>query len=265
MIRRNQPLLILVAGVLLLAGAVTAVFVMRGGDDNKTTSGTQGNVAQGEKPSTSTSGTTGGKEVVADIPASKYSILLGELPEKYEVDKGNTFIQNISTYSSSYWFATEAEGSKLASQWRIIDGFNAVFQPQGLAADVAQGEAYITVETYMFQSADGAKLAWAYFDNKLKQVTNSEAVKTKGLANDSSAYRIVKGTVGPSEVVGVYHRFSFRRGNTIVSVQTWGGQPFINIDVARNLAVIVDNKLLGERPATEPTPIPTPSFPGLGN
>lgn len=265
MIRRNQSIIILVAGVILLAGAMAAVFFLRGGDDGGTNAGTPGVTADGEKPSTSTSGTTGGQEVVAKAPASQFSVLLGELPEKYEVDVPNTFAQNISTYSSSYWFNSEQEGSKMASQWRIIDGFNAVFQPNGLSADVAQGEAYITVETYMFQTVDGAKLAWAYYDNRLKSIPASEAVKTKGLANDSSAYRIVKGTVGPSEIVGVYHRFSFRRGNTIVSVQTFGGQPFINIDLARNLAVIVDNKLLGVRPATEPTPIPTPNFPGLSN
>lgn len=264
MIRRNQPIIILLAGVVLLAGAVGGVFYFTRSDDSPAAA-TDGSTVEGEKPSKSTNGTSGGQEVVADIPASKYSVLLGELPEKYEVDVPNTFTQNISTFSSSYWFNSEQEGSKLASQWRIIDGFNAVFQPQGLAADVAQGEAYVTVETYMFQSVDGAKLAWAYYDNRLKSVSNSEAVKTKGLGNDSSAYRIIKGTVGPSEIVGVYHRFSFRRGNTIVSVQTWGGQPFMNIDVARELAVIVDNKLLGVRPATEPTPIPTPSFPGLGN
>lgn len=264
MIRRNQPIIILAAGVILLAAAVGAVFFIGRGDD-KPDAATGGTVLQGEKPSRSTSGTLGGDELVAPRPASKYSVLLGELPEKYQVDVPNTFVQNISTFSSSYWFNSEEQGSKLAAQWRIIDGFNAVFQPEGLAADVAQGEAYITVETYMFQTVDGAKLAWAYYDNRLKNVTNSEAMKTKGLANDSSAYRIVQGTVGPSEVVGVYHRYSFRRGNTIVSVQTWGGQPFMNIDVARELAVIIDNKLLGVRPATEPTPIPTPSFPGLGN
>lgn len=265
MMRRNQPLIILVAGVVLLAAAVAVALVLRDRGGDSGSADTPGGAVNGEKPSTSTGGTTGGAEVVAKTPASQWSILLGELPEKYEVDVPNTFAQNISTYSSSYWFTNEQEGSKLASQWRIIDGFDAVFQPTGLAADVAQGEAYITVETYMFQTVDGAKLAWAYFDNKLKTVAGSEPVKTKGLANDSSAYRIIKGTVGPSEIVGVYHRFSFRRGNTIVSVQTWGGQPFLNIDIARNLAVIVDNKLLGERPAPEPTPLPTPNFPGLGN
>lgn len=264
MIRRNQPIIILVAGVALLAAAVAVAFFLGRGDDGPDAA-TDGAVLQGEKPSKSTGGTLGGDELVAPQPAAKYSILLGELPEKYEVNESETFTQNISTYSSSYWFDSEEQGSKLASQWRIIDGFKAVFQPQGLAADVAQGEAYVTVETYMFQTVDGAKLAWAYYDNRLKSVTSSEAMKTKGLANDSSAYRIVQGTVGPSEVVGVYHRYSFRRGNTIVSVQTWGGQPFMSIDVARELAVMIDNKLLGVRPATEPTPIPTPSFPGLGN
>ena len=264
MIRKQQPLLLLGAGLVLIAMAVVVTFLVIGnnGGGNKTTDA--GPLA-GEKASTSTGGTTGGKEVIAPMPANKWSLLLEELPANYQVDVPNTFIQNISTYSSSYWFKSEQEGSKLANEWRIIDGFQALYQPRGLAADVAQGAAYIRIETYMFQTADGAKLAWAYYDNLLKTINESEAVKTKGLANDSSAYRIISGTVGPSEIVAVYHRFSFRRGNTIVSVQTWGGQPFLNIDTARDIAVTIDNKLLGVRPATEPTPIPTPSFPGLGN
>ncbi|MEO8541772.1 MAG: hypothetical protein ABI577_18680, partial [bacterium] len=188
-----------------------------------------------------------------------------ELPENYEVDVPNTFVQNISTFSSSYWFQTEKQGSELANTWRIIDGYQALYQPKGLAAEVAGGAYYIRIETYMFQNIDGAKLAWAYYDNLLKAIPSSSAVKTKGLANDSSSYEIVSGTIGPSEIVGVYDRFSFRRGNTIVTVQTWGGKPFMNIDAAREIAVIIDNKLLGARPATEPTPIPTPSFIGLGN
>jgi hypothetical protein len=51
----------------------------------------------------------------------------------------------------------------------------------------------------------------------------------------------------------------------IVTVVTWGAETYMNIDPARNVAATIDEKLLGTRPAVEPTPIPTPSFPGLGN
>lgn len=261
--KKQQPMLILGAGLVLIAmGLVVTFLFLASGDDGADVSKT---VTDDANASKSTTGTVGGPEVVASQPATKWGLLLGELPANYEVDVSNTFIQNISTFASSYWFKTEQEGSERANDWRIIDGFQSLYQPRGLAAEVAQGAYYVRVETYMFQSPDGAKKAWAHYDNVLKSSSTSTPVQAKGLANSSSAYEIISGTVGPSEIVAVFHRFSFRRGNTIVSVQTWGGKPFLNIDPAREIAAIIDAKLLGSRPATEPTPIPTPSFPGLGN
>lgn len=261
MLRRNQPLIILGAGLVLIVGAIAAWLLLSGGDDDPDVSGT---VIEGEKPSTSTEGTTGGPERINDGPASRWNLLLGELPENYEVDASLTFTSNITVFASEYWFKTEAEGRQKAEEFQISDQFTAVYQPTGLDADLLRGEAYVTVETYLFANVEGAKKAWAHFDNVLKSTRGSDAVKTKGLANDSSAYRIAEGTIGTSEMLQVYHRYSFRRGNVIVSVMTRGGQPFFNIDTARRFAVIIDNKLLGTRPAEEPTPIPTPSF-GIGN
>ncbi len=248
---------------MLIAAVVVGGFLIfgnNGTDVSKTITG-----APGDVPSKSTGGTVGGTEVLAPQPAAKWGLLLEELPAGYEVDVSNTFVQNISTFSSSYWFTTEEQGSDLANQWRIIDGYQAYYQPKGLAAEVAQGAYYVQVETYLFQNVDGAKLAWAYFDNLLKSRSTSQPVQAKALANDSSAYQVISGTVGPTDIVSVFHRFNFRRGNTIVSVQTWGAQPYVNIDKARDIAVTIDNKILGTAPATEPTPIPTPSFPGLVN
>lgn len=263
MIRKQQPLLILGAGLILIVLAVAAATVLLGNnDDGPDVSDT---VKDSGPPSTSDSGTAGGPEVIARSPASQWGILLGELPPIYEVDVPNTFTQNISTFASSYWFKTEKDGGEKAALWRIIDGYQAYYQPKGLAAEVLKGAFYIHVETYQFQTPDGASKAFAHLDNVLKSTTGSDPVKANRLANQSSAYQYIEGTVGTSETVAVYHRFSFRRGNTIVSVVTYGAQPLMNIDPARELAVIIDDKLLGARPAAEPTPVPTPSFPGLSN
>jgi len=260
---RRQPVLILGAGLVLIAMAVVGGFLLFGNNDD------DGDVVTGavkEKiPTESTSGTPGGPDTISRMPPSSVSLLIEEMPPNYEVDVPNSFLMTVSTFSSSYWFKSDAEGRQLAEQWRIVGGYQVYYQPKGLAAEALQGVPYVRIETYVFADVDGAKKAWGHLDALMKRTAGSEAVEARPLANDWSAYRYFAGTVGTSETVAVYHRFSFRRGNTIVSVQTWGADPFLNIDPARNIAAAIDDKLLGTRPAVEPTPIPTPSFPGLGN
>ena len=263
--RNNQPLLILAAGLVLIAmGAVAAFLVLGGGDDDGGTSAPSGALRE-KTPSASTRGTTGGPEPVVTMTPSKASLLLGELPDNYEVDVTSTFTMTVSTFTSSYWFRSNKEGEEKSAEWKIVDGYQVYFQPKGLAAEVLQGSPYIHIETYQFATIDGAKAAWDYFDGFLSRTPGSEAVEAKPLANESSAYRFIEGTVSVSEDLAVYHRFSYRRGNIIVTVVTWGADKSMNIDPARNVAATIDDKLLGTRPAVEPTPIPTPSFPGLGN
>lgn len=263
MMRRNQPLLILAAGVVVIAMGVVGAFLLFGGSDDNTPSAAD--VLKEKTPSVSTSGTAGGPDKVFTGPPSVANINLEELPANYEVDVPQTFAMTVSTFSSSYWFTSDKQGNELATEWKIVDGFQAFYQPKGLVAEVLTGSPYIHVETYQFASVDGAKAAWAYFDGFVSRTKGSEAVQAKPLGNSSAAYRFIEGTLGPSAQVAVYHRFSFRRGNMIVTVVTWGGENYMNIDPARNIAAAIDDKLLGTRPAAQPTAIPTPNFNGLGN
>ena len=208
----------------------------------------------------STGGTEGGPDNVVEGPASRYSPAIGELPGRYGVDVPNTFAQNISTFASSYLFKSSNEGADLARQWKILDGFNVIYQPDGLNAGVIQGRFYVAVETYLFQDAAGAKAAFDYMDQLFTKNPGSVKQPTKGLGLQSSGYQIIEGTVGASDMKQVYHRFLFRRGNIVATVMTTGGEPFMTIDRARDIAVIIDDRILGKRPATTPTPIPTPSF-----
>ena len=262
-LRQNQPLLILLAGVVVIAMGVVGGFLLFGGGDNN--SSAAGQVIKEKNPTQSTAGTVGGPDQVFDVSPKQASINLEELPENYEVDVPDTFAMTVSTFSSSYWFKSDQEGLDRAKEWGILDGFQVFYQPKGLVAEVLTGSPYIHVESYKFASVDGAKKAWAHFDGFVSRTKGSEAVEAKPLANDSAAYRFIEGTLSVSEQVAVYHRYSFRRGNMIVTVVTWGGENYMNIDPARNIAAAIDDKLLGTRPAVEPTAIPTPSFPGLGN
>ncbi len=263
--QNRQPLLILAAGLVVIAMGAVVAFLFLGNNDDDNGPSTVSGALREKTPSASTRGTNGGPEPVVTMATSKASLLLGELPENYEVDVSQTFIMTVSTFTSSYWFTTNKEGEEKSAEWKIVDGYQAYFQPKGLVAEVLQGSPYVHVETYQFATVDGAKAAWDYFDGFLSRTPGSEAVEAKPLANESSAYRYIEGTVSVSEDLAVYHRFSFRRGNMIVTVVTWGAENYMNIDPARNVAATIDEKLLGTRPAVEPTPIPTPSFPGLGN
>ncbi|MGB4860888.1 MAG: hypothetical protein WBO97_00375 [Tepidiformaceae bacterium] len=258
----KRPLLVLAAGVLVIALGVVGGFLVFGNNDD--TPGVSG-VVKEKTPSASTSGTVGGPDQVIAMPANAASITLEELPPNYEVDVPQTFAMTVSTFSSSYWFTSDKEGNEKAKEWKILDGFQVYYQPTGLVAEVLTGSPYIHVETYKFASVDGAKDAWAHFNGFVSRTNGSEPVEAKPLANDSSAYRFIQGTVSVSDTVAVFHRYSFRRGNFIVTVVTWGGENYMNIDAARNIAARIDDKLLGKSPATEPTPIPTPNFNGLGS
>lgn len=255
---QNQPMLLLLAGLTLIAMAVVVIFLLIGNNDDDpdvSSPVTSPNVTP------STGGTSGGPEPVAQGPANLYGVLLEELPPNTRVNEPETFAMNITTFASSYWFDTEQQGAELAADWAILDGFQAQYDPIGETAQVLQGSYYVWTETYLFATTDGADQAFDYLDQRLGSRNGSERKTARLLANESAGFEFIQGTVGASEVVGVYHRFIFRRGNVIGVVQTYGGQPYMTIDRARDVAVMMDEKLLGARPATEPTPIPTPFFP----
>ena len=260
--KKRLPLIILAGGLAaMVLAVVVGVFIFRDDDDGG--DGPDAGSAIKEKiPSVSRAGTVGGPDPVTRLTAGEASLRVEELPANYEVDVPNTFVMNVTTFSSSYWFKSDREGQERAIDWKVIGGYEVVYQPKGQAAEVLNGFPNVRIETYQFVDQDGARKAWAHLDNVLKTTSGSDPVEARGLANHWSAYRIILGTVGTSDKVAVYHRYSFRRGNTIVSVQTWGPDELMNIDPARNIAVTIDEKLLGTRPAVEPTPLPTPGFTG---
>jgi hypothetical protein len=258
---RKRSILVLVAGLVLIGGTIAIVVALaRRGDGGPDISGT---IKDGTpQVSKSTGGTEGGPETISDGLADRFAPLLGEVRGGSRVNVPDTFAMNLSTFASSYLFVNNDQGEKLANQWKILDGFQVNYEPKGLGADALQGKYYVTVETYLFAGADGAKAAYEHMA-KLYAANNATVVqKAKGLGNQSSGYALVQGTIATSEIPAVYHRFLFRRGNVVAVVQTLGGNPYMSIDQARDLAVTIDDKILGKRPATNPTPIPTPSFGG---
>lgn len=245
------------AALLTLGVALGSVAVACSGRDGGSGADANGTVVSIPK---STGGTKGGPDTVVAGPASRYSPATNQLPGDFSVDIPDTFTQNISTFSSSYWFTTAQQGNQLAQQWKIIDGYKVDFNPNGLGAAVLQGSYYASVEVYLFQDTIGASQAYTYIQQKLAKTAGSEVINANQLGNESSAFQIISGTVASSTTPAIYHRFLWRRGNIVASVQTTGAKGHMTIDAARNIAVIMDDRILGKTAATEPTPLPTPAF-----
>ncbi|MCC7363326.1 MAG: hypothetical protein IT303_03055 [Dehalococcoidia bacterium] len=203
----------------------------------------------------STGGTQGGADTKLAGPASRYVPEAADFSVGYEVFPPETFSLSALQFASNGLFGGTTEGEEKAELWRYESGYQASFQPTGLLAEVVQGKYYVRVESYLFEDVAGAKQAYAAYEERYSSTDGSERVDgVKGLANESSAWKFLDKTIANTELRGVYHRFVFRRGSLVSIVQTMGAEPFMTIDQARDVAVLVDEKALGTRLSPTPTP-----------
>lgn len=240
---------------ILSAALALLLFAGCGGDDN-------GEPPVGTTPSTG--GSSGGPEPRLDAPVSRFAPSQEEMPGKFEVNPLETFGLASATWSVTGPFDNAQQGEQLAEQWGYIEGWRVLYSPDGLISGVIEGRYYATIEVHLFETVAGASEAYAQYLDKSVSKAGSEKQDTRALGNESSGWALVEGTVGNTDMVAVFHRFIFRRGNMVAMVITYGGNPFMTIDPARDIAVIIDERALGEREAAEPTPIPT-ILPGGGN
>jgi hypothetical protein len=191
-------------------------------------------------------------------PASKFTLLLTDVGDGYFTDRQHTFALDIDNYSTTASFSDPAQGRKLLTDWGYAGGFETGYEPERRSVDVLNGKYYIAVETHLFDSSEGAKQAFAYFENGLRTARRAEPVQASALGNQSSAWKYVDEKIPGSSINGVFHRFVVRRGNMVAIVQTWGAEPLMKVDVVRGLAAVIDQKALGQKEAVEPTATPAP-------
>ncbi len=244
--RWRLPIIAGSAAILMFGAAVGIFLWVSGGDDIPS--------FDDAAASQSTGGTLGGPEIKVEGPATRYVAQINDLASGYDTLPQETFLLSATGFATNGYFANVADGERLAAEWGYQDGYQGALQPDGALAGVLQGRFFVRVETYLFADVAGASKAYTFIADFHLKRAGSVKEETRGLANASSAWKFTQGTVGTSEIVGVYHRFVFRRGNLVSIVQTYGGEPFMNIDRARDVAVIIDQKALGERPAITPTP-----------
>lgn len=200
-------------------------------------------------------GEAGGPQPNLSAPASRYAPYLNELRGDFDVNPSSTYGFTEQLYAGSGPFLSPTEAAQLIEEWGYLDGYLATFEPVGLLAAAVQGRFYVTTETHLFKTTDGARKAFNKYAAHYGEANGSLAVTdAKGLANQSAAFKIESGTLGNSTVNAVYHSFMFRRGNLVAIVRTFGGVPFMTIEQARAVAVIMDEHALGTRVNDEPTP-----------
>lgn len=231
---------------LLLAVPLLALLVVGCGD------GADGVV---DENSQSTRGVAGGPAPILDGPASRYAPPIEEMPEWLLLYPPDTYAITAEVFARLGAFESPAQGEEFALNQGFEDGWQVRFEPDGLLAGVVEGRFYATVQVFRFQRPSGAGAAFDQYESAAEDIAGSQEVEVAALGNQSAGWRYIEGTVGDTEVVAVYHRFVFQRGNLLTVVQTYGAEPVMTIDQARELAAVVDERALADPAPPEPTPI----------
>lgn len=236
-----------------LAAAASALLVAAacGGDDGANPDGPPGTPATIAAPGDKIDRTT---SPALDAPASRFSILLEDVGlQAYLTDIPATFELTAASYSKTDAFNSAAEGDKLLTQWEYADGYETALIPEGRNQAILNGAHVIYVETHLLYSDAGAKKMYEYLVSRIRS-NGGQAVNTGPVGNESSAWRAVGGNVPGSTIAQAFHRMIFRRGNLVAVVLTIGADPFMKVETARGLALLIDEKALGTKEAIVPTP-----------
>ena len=243
--------------------AIVPVFVAACGDD-------AGDDADAASPSAGNATTTQAVSVStaspqASGPASKYTVLLEDVGLQWRTDVLKVLDIDKDFYADSGdVFVSRPEGMRLLNEWGYLEGYETKLVPEGPPDDsVLNGSYYITVETHRFEDADGAKKAYKYYADGITS-DGAPPVAGKPVGNEHIGFTGIGPKIGKSNVNSQFEQIIFRRGNVVSIVLTTGAQGFMKHEYAWNLAALSDAKILGDKPAVEPTPTsnyktPTPA------
>lgn len=197
-------------------------------------------------------------------PASQYSVSVDDLGVNWITDvKGTQSINAASYAAQTHVFATPDEGMRQLKDWGYQGGYQTGYSPEGRDQAVLNGAYYVWIESHLFNDESGAQKAFDYFNNVAKQ-NPAQPVSIQPVGNSSAAYLTIAGTITGSTVKAAFHQVIIRRGNLVTIVLTKGAESFMKSDAAWGVAFMADEKALGTRKATVPTPTsdyktPTPT------
>jgi hypothetical protein len=191
-------------------------------------------------------------------PAGRFSVSIEDIGLNWRTDIPKTFEYNsaerIDQYAArSKAFPSPSQGRRMLRDWGYAEGYETGYLPEGLDDAVLQGSFYISIETHLFESEDGARKAYEYF-TKTPLEAGALPLEIQGVGNQAAGFVTISGKIAGSSVNAVYHQVVFRRGNAVEVILTKGAQGFAKLEPAWELARIADAKLLGDRTAVQPTP-----------
>jgi hypothetical protein len=192
------------------------------------------------------------------MPVSRYTVAHDEIGDGFLVNVAGTFNFDIESYAQTRTFFSVQEGRSLLTAWGYLGGFQTGYIPEGRERAVLNGGFYFTIESHLFATREGAADAYTYVLNLLKDSKSKQVTPAGLFGEQQSAWELVDGKVQTSSIDAVYHRYVLRRGNVLVVVLTYGAQGFMKLSYAEAAAKTIDDKILGRRPAAEPTPVNTP-------
>jgi hypothetical protein len=246
----------------LIAGGIAAMLAIAGGvvfalvaSDDDGEAGTSTDSTPGIR-TPSTGGTRGGPNPTLTGPSAKFAASAEDIGGNIQgvADESRTVTSSTFADPSVGPFTSIDEGRQKVQEWGYQEGYVTVLQPDGLLAGVVQGRYYVRQEVHLFRDPAGAAAAFDWYANLYDGLEGVEAQEANPLANESASWRSIDGKIENSDLDRAYHRFIFRRGNLVAIVQTVGADTFMTIDPARDVAVIVDDRALGNRAAPTPTP-----------
>lgn len=190
-----------------------------------------------------------------DMPVSRFALALNDLDTTvFRTDVNGVFELNATNYGGTATFDSAADGKKMLEGWGYKGGYETGYLPISAPQSVLNGSYYINVEIHLFGDSDGAKSAYTYFKQRISK-SGAKLEDSPQLGNESVGYSRANGLITGTEVGATIEQFMFRRGNVVAVVFTYGATGFMNINTARALAVIEDNKILGKDKAPVPTPV----------
>jgi hypothetical protein len=204
--------------------------------------------------------TPAGNELVEPLlvpPVSQFVVLVQDLGiENFLTDLRATRTLSLADYAATLAFPDAAEGRRLLEKWGFVDGYSTGLQPEGGNEAILQSAYVVFQELVMFETAAGARQAFAHLAGNVQANPSIEKVETARVANESIASRAIAGKIGSSNIDQALHQVIFRRGNVVVRLLTGGAAPLMTMDTVLELAAMVDEKMLDRRPHPEPTPTP---------